>query len=70
MKFSNILLTAVLAFKFVYAKENTDVLNQYEEKIETKDFHYTFHCLDNYNDSCNAIKKDFVDALNILSNTF
>jgi len=71
MKISNILLTtAALAFKNIYAKENTDVLNQYEENLVTKEFNYTFHCLDNYNDSCNAIKKDFKDALSILSNTF
>jgi len=70
MKISNILFTAALAFKYAYAKENTDVLNQYEENIKTKDFQYTFYCLDNYNDSCNLIKKDFKEALSILSNTF
>ncbi|OUM68443.1 hypothetical protein PIROE2DRAFT_58095 [Piromyces sp. E2] len=69
MKISNILFTvAALVFEFVKADETRKL--KYEEYIETKDFHYNFRCLDNFNDACDVAKEDFENALKVLSKTF
>ncbi|ORX48391.1 hypothetical protein BCR36DRAFT_354699 [Piromyces finnis] len=69
MKIFNVLFIATaLALKFVKS-DNTRQL-KYEEYIESKDFHYNFRCLDNFNDACDVAKEDFKTALDILSNTF
>jgi len=69
MKISNILFSiTALVFKFAKADETRQLT--YEKFIETKDFHYNFRCLDNFNDACDVAKEDFETALNILSKTF
>jgi len=79
MKFSNLLLSAVLALKLVHAKvinfENTNIVIESSDKetvnlIENKDFKYEYHCVDDINGVCEKISNELSIALHDLSSTF
>ncbi|ORX78625.1 hypothetical protein BCR32DRAFT_269958 [Anaeromyces robustus] len=61
-------------FKFVCTviitnSNSTKFQSSYNEVIETKNFKYNFHCIDNFNNACNIIKNDFIYSFEVLSNT-
>jgi len=43
--------------------------DSYTEIIETEDFKYAFHCMEDYDNSCDVFKKELAYSLDVISNT-